>query len=399
MIALKNRTNEIVKKYNQSYERKYTLNLKKIAESNNDKNKSKNEDKKSNENNVQDIHGNLKKLIKKKISSIKGIQSKKKNNNQKKNLIKKNTNENIQNIEDNKNDNKNSNIEIKEIKELEEIKEKEEDANNIENNIPITLRKNENIEIVNNNNVKDEPALTENEIPKNEESELIENKSTKNDFTKETKMEFEKNIIFTGKKYSLPNFKFYPIIKRDDPSYVRQLELELEQEKKERKYYQKRCKDLEKKNKELLFRLLAKTINPQNNSADENDSFNDSKISKALKNDLNALSPRKRFRNRSMTYFKQNNNELIKIINDKKKSSSRSITKKVMKRKSKFKKIEQIGKFDTFVVSNKERNHNYIKKLNENNFNNTAIVQNKINKLNKNKKNEQRSSFNTYLDK
>ena len=100
-----------------------------------------------------------------------------------------------------------------------------------------------------------------------------------------------------------------------------------------------------------------------------------------------------------MTYFKQNNNELIKIINDKKKSSSRSITKRVMKRKSKFKKIEQTGKFDTYIVSNKERNHNYIKKLNENNFNNTAIIQNKINELNKKKKNEQRSSFNSYLYK
>ena len=242
------------------------------------------------------------------------------------------------------------------------VNEDKEKMNDIENKNQMLLKNDEKTGKVENKKIKDESNSMEIEIQKDEENEeLIKNKSTKKDLTKDTKHEFDENNI-PPKKYRIPLFNNEnPILKKDDPNYVRKLEIELEQEKRQRKYYQKLCKKLEKKNKELCFQLLGKSINPQNTFNLEIDSNNDSNISGALMNNIhsmsNVVSPGKRFKNRSLTEYKIKD-ESIKI-SQKEKQSSKSIYKREnKKRRSRFKKLHQ-KQFETYVSSKKAKNNNY----------------------------------------
>ena len=359
-----------MQKYNQS-EKKFTRiqeNQESLAK--NDKNKNKNEK------SEHKINGNLKKLLEMKISKTQG---KKKHKNSKQYII--TISKSNEDNEDNKNKEREEKKEKKEDKEKEKKKEeKEEEGKEVKEN-------------KNNIENKNQILLKENEVTKKEENEeLIENKITQKDFPKDTNQKSYKNII-PRKKFSVPEFNIKNLtLKKDNPNYVRQLEIELEKEKRQRKYYQNLCKELEEKNKELCFQLLGRSINPQNTSNMEIDSNNGSIIGRALENNIqnmsNAISPRKRFRNRLSQCITKD--EIMKI-NPEKIESSKSIPKSIpkrnnVKRESKFKKLEQ-EQFNTAIVTKEVTiNNYYVEKPEKSNANEKSHISNNHNSnINENK--------------
>jgi hypothetical protein len=230
-------------------------------------------------------------------------------------------------------------------------------SNNENEKVDIKNSKNENSRIIS----KKETA--EENISKNERNELFEITNNKlNDEIKALRQELEK--IKT----------LYEKCKK-----------ELIEEKKNAKYYHKLYKEVDKKNRDLYYKLLNKSINSNsfmgNNDNDSNVHSNINKVIINNINNINNVSNKTKRRlsliNRSLT-AKDNKNTIIKPKN----------YKRVMTKKSKNKNDNKKKTFSRTNIINPLKNHDVIQMMNKKIMNDNSL-------LNKNKSNL-RSSFNLY---
>ena len=283
MIALKEKTIDIVKKYSFRY------NIKSISPIQEDTNSKENA---SNEMSVKNFHGELKKILSKNIENFKSNRySIASTPAIKVNQKPKSTTENIDKIEpqtDNKNiDNNLPKITIQE--------EKQNDENN-----------------KNNNNNNEFPNV----------SEISSEISSKSSIEKRPE-------------------------NMDDKTYIKILEEKLEKEKKKRKYYQKLYEELNKKNKHLYYQVLTNNLKISclnNSEMNSSNNSNINNVSKMLLNTINSHSPthNRRFRRKTENlkirdYMNLRDENGIKWSDtETPKNLMKSKTKKMVRKKTKF---------------------------------------------------------------
>ena len=345
MIALRERTIEIVKKYHSNYKDKFPNKNK-----NQSKNSPKKEDNKTqNKKNlgINKYSGTLKSLLSNNISHLKYNKSYVSQiQNQDSDIFVDNTvekkgrtviskNLDLAKIEGNEKDEKSSNKNKKNRKnkgnktpksdiskgsDKKKEKTKKERISLFENN---TSTKHETTKLVDNNispkkeinkqsasndvNKKIETTICKNKdnIPldkdklKKENSHSLDYKTSKNMIRKAADFSYHSSHSITASKEKM-SLNGNKIVIYDE-EFVNQLQNELEEEKKQRKYYQKLYQETEKKNKDLCFQLLTKSINSPSPAGDEPESINNSNFSKLLMTNLSQRSPKKRLKGRSLS--------------------------------------------------------------------------------------------------
>ena len=348
MIALRKRTIEIVKKYHSNYKDKYP-NKKKEKSKKNTKNKdNKTENKK--DAGINKYSGTIKSLLANNLSHKSYVSQIHKQNseiidntmeNKGRTVISKNlnlaiiegnekdeklSNKNKKNKKNKKNrknrkGNKTPKSDISKGSDKKKEKTKKEKILLIENN---TSTKNESAKLLDNNiypKKETNKLLVSNDINKIIKTTIFKNRDNspldKNKLKKENSHSLDyqvsKNIIRRTIDFSYISSNNSKTANKEklshdgnkiviyDEEFVNKLQNELEEEKKQRKYYQKLYQETEKKNKDLCFQLLTKSINSPSPVGDEPESINNTNFSKLLMSNISQKSPKKRLKGRSLS--------------------------------------------------------------------------------------------------
>ena len=298
--------------------------------------------------------------------------------------------------------NKNSKKEKSEVESLKSSKNSKSDNKDYNNGSGIKILKNEKNEKRNikngkiEKNNKNDKKVSKNKksdiFYSNNENEMDDIKNSKNEISRiiSKKETDEENVSKNerNESFEIENNKLNEEIKalRQELEKIKiqyeKCKKELIEEKKNAKYYQKLYKEVDKKNKDLYYKLLNKSIN-SDSFMGNNDNDSITNINKVIINNINNVSNKTKRRlsliNRSFT-VKDNKNTTTK--------SNQKNYKRVSSKKNKIKNSNKKLKYSHTNIINPFKNLDVIQMMNKKILNDNSPI-------NKNKNNLRRS-FNFY---